>query len=114
MTSDLTRQVEEAFYVRCPPEERPTFLYEEEEKPVTEDGYLTGQSSGATMAPQVDGKEKGATEATDQDANTLSGKHAKYDSSMVKALHKVFFVQFWSAGLLKLISGMFRRSATLC
>lgn len=109
MTSDLTRQVEEAFYVRCPPEERPTFHYEEEEKPVTEDGYLTGQSSGATMAPQVDGKEKGATEATD-----LSGKHAKYDSSMVKSLHKVFFVQFWSAGLLKLISGMFRRSATLC
>ena len=30
----------------------------------------------------------------------------KYDSSLLKALHSVFWLQFWLSGLLKLTSGI--------
>ena len=32
MTNPLTQRVEKAFYSRCPPESRPTFLFEDSEK----------------------------------------------------------------------------------
>lgn len=112
LTNDLTLKVEKAFYARCPPEERPAVLYEDV-KHDSDSEDLTRQSS-TTKVPHLDGKDKFAAEGTDQGVNTPSGKKPEYDSSLAKALYHVFFVQFWSAGLLKFISGNFHSSELYC
>lgn len=37
-------------------------------------------------------------------------KNAQYDSSLVKALHATFWIQIWSAGILKLLAGILLQS----
>ncbi|KAL0574913.1 hypothetical protein V5O48_007057 [Marasmius crinis-equi] len=86
-TTALTDQVETAFYARCSPEQRPL-------------AFRGG--------PEDTNSEK-EKESKDEKEDTAEGpaKEAgtnKYDASITKALHAVFFVRWWFAGLLQLCS----------
>ena len=117
LTDPLTDQVEKAFYGRCPPESRPNFLSQD------------GRSSSTAPTVELVEKElsqspkRRQTEETKEDVETTAhvssdepptgtdhekskGNGIQYDSSLVKALHSVFWVQFWTAGILKLVAGM--------
>ncbi|KAI1798260.1 multidrug resistance-associated ABC transporter [Ganoderma leucocontextum] len=114
LTHPLTERVEKAFYSRCPPESRPSFLPEDGGKFSTartteSEEQLSRSSSKATKGRQ--------TEETKEDAETTAGVSSdkpgkekgkgnkpKYDSSLLKALHNVFWTQFWFAGFLKFVS----------
>ncbi|KAM5532134.1 hypothetical protein V8D89_014227 [Ganoderma adspersum] len=121
LTHSLTSRVEKAFYNRCPPESRPNFLSEDSGKFST---TRTKESAEAQISRTSSKESQGRqTEAEKESAETTAGLGSdgsrtrpgeekskrkgdglKYDSSLPKALHSVFWVQFWLAGLLKLVS----------
>ena len=116
MTYPLTQRVEKAFYSRCPPESRPTFLFEDSEKlsstrthePPDDVSRVSSKQPEEKIEKDVEATAGGGdTEKTQTEPQTKTGKKNKpeYDSSLLKALHSVFWSQFWLSGLLKLISG---------
>lgn len=123
LTHALTERVEGAFYNRCPPESRPTFLSEDGGKssaPRTRESVeskisrtSSKESQGRQTEAEKDGAETTAGLSSDgprtRPDDKSKGKEdgPKYDSSLPKALHSVLWVQFWFAGLLKLVSGGF-------
>ncbi|EIW55759.1 multidrug resistance-associated ABC transporter [Trametes versicolor FP-101664 SS1] len=108
LTDALTERVEEAFYKRCPPEERPAFILQQtgglsEDGPVHDDNVSRQTSNSTKHAPTPD-KLDSEKQPAPQTPEQPSGKKPKYDSSLVKALYHVYIVQLWTSGLLKLFS----------
>ncbi|KAI8970550.1 multidrug resistance-associated ABC transporter [Trametes punicea] len=113
LTGNLTERVEKAFYRRCPPAERPVFVddrihgsFEDEERPSDVSSQISNSTKHGT-AEKSDLKVADKPSLQDADrkrAETADGKQPKYDSSLLKALHSVFWFQWWSAGILKLCS----------
>jgi len=111
LTSTLSTELENIFYLRCPPEKRP-------------------ECYRSQYSPSVSPKEEEATSSPGNKENTEGEKttsynwysswfrkkpkvfktdpagNEKYDSSLIKALHRTFFVRWWTAGTLVLIAGM--------
>ncbi|KAI0659143.1 multidrug resistance-associated ABC transporter [Cubamyces menziesii] len=111
LTNNVTERVETAFYRRCPPEERPAFIdTDNEDAPAKRrrgSDSISRQTSNSTKQGQLDktDTEKGEPEDTHHFVpETPAGKQPKYDSSLVKALYNVFWLQWWTAGMFKLAS----------
>ncbi|KAI0674258.1 multidrug resistance-associated ABC transporter [Trametes maxima] len=113
LTAPLTERVERAFYRRCPPEERPAFIGEQSEDPpgnTCGPESVSRQTSNSTKQATVERvdveREEKAQSAglSSTDAKTSEGKQPTHDSSLLKALHSVFWLQWWTAGILKLFS----------
>ncbi|TBU42097.1 multidrug resistance-associated ABC transporter [Dichomitus squalens] len=119
LTHPLTQRVEKAFYSRCPPESRPPFLFEDGEKLSSTrtrevpDDDVSRVSSKDSKKPRKEETKEDVEAIAGSDSekphaetkpNTGKGKEPEYDSSLLKALHSVFWVQFWLSGLLKLVS----------
>ncbi|KAI0746725.1 multidrug resistance-associated ABC transporter [Daedaleopsis nitida] len=105
LTDSLTERVEYAFYKRCPPEERPAFL-SQAEHPASgaRPEEVTRHSNASTKSPQGDEKDpKADLKDCDRGADGPK-KKSKHDASLLKALHNVFWLEFWTAGFLKLLS----------
>lgn len=113
-TETLCKEIEDNFYERCPPDKRPVHYHEHD----SED--LRSRSPSGTYKGDEDIDEKVVSPDPNKTADlesSLEGKTTasttqqsakakpKYDSSLVRALHKTFFWRFWAAGLLKLFSG---------
>jgi ATP-binding cassette subfamily C (CFTR/MRP) protein 1 len=109
----VTAEVEKNFYVRCPPEKRPKSNSYQGSTTTS----LPEQKAGAETTKDKE-KQNGVWEPTPgiRDSKRswfpqwprkigTGSDGQKYDSSLVKALHKTFFVRWWIAGLLKLIAG---------
>ena len=98
LTAQLTEDLELNYYSRCPPENRPSFLREKLSKSV---GSI----------PDLDPKEVSLDPenfSSDIDAPTnRTSKEPIYDSSVFKAIHRVFFRRIWLASILDLFAGMF-------
>ena len=122
LTHPLAQRVEKAFYSRCPPESRPTFLFEDSEKLSSAHAHDSLDDDVSSVSSMESGKsqekiEEDVEAAADRGACEIEklqgqsrakkGKESKrkYDSSLLKALHSVFWLQFWLSGLLKLTSG---------
>ena len=118
LTSSLTTEVEENFYARCPPEKRPEFYGSrtspsaspKEEETVSE--LITPLRSEDDSEKKDDQKEtsqpkKSWFQMKPKTFKTDSEGNRKYDSSLLKALHRTFFVRWWTSGLLVLIAGGF-------
>ncbi|KAI0717423.1 multidrug resistance-associated ABC transporter [Cerioporus squamosus] len=116
LTGTMTERVEQSFYNQCPPEERPAFLFETEDAPLnktTTNGKASRHSTGSSQLPDTEektvndepGNDKSGNDskASPERSNVEAGKKHK-DPSLLKALHKVYWVQFWTAGVLKLFS----------
>ena len=122
LTHPLAQRVEKAFYSRCPPESRPTFLFEDSEKLSSAHAHDSLDDDVSSVSSMESGKSQ---EKMEEDVEAAAGGGAseieklqgqsqakkgkeskrKYDSSLLKALHSVFWLQFWLSGLLKLTSG---------
>ncbi|RDX54457.1 multidrug resistance-associated ABC transporter [Lentinus brumalis] len=115
LTGNMTERVEQSFYNQCLPEERPAFLFESGDAPLKNtttntNGKVSRQS---TQSPDTEEKtvhdEQGTdkpgsdSKASPERSNAKAGKKHK-DPSLLRALHKVFWLQFWTAGVLKLFS----------
>ena len=110
-TSTLSTELENNFYSRCPPETRPK-CYHSQYFP-----SLSSKEGEPTSSP-------GNKENTEGEKTTSynwqwswfhkkpkvfkadSAGNEKYDSSLLKALHRIFFVRWWTAGILVLIAGV--------
>ena len=118
LTGYLTERVERSFYRRCPPEERPAFIQENEDGDVSKlaNGGVNVplQSLRSTKTPKNAGESKSASEQLDEPRGeippTEGGKSKKHDANLAIALHNVFWLQWWTAGIFKLISGTRRSS----
>lgn len=96
--------MEQRFYARCPPEQRPR-VPSQNIKDVEDLGTPTIiEAPEDTKAPGDIDSEKG-TESKNDVEDPKENK--KYDSSLLKALHSTFFWSWWGSGLLKLVSGSF-------
>lgn len=121
LTHSLTERVEKAFYSRCPPDSRPSLVSEGAGK-VSTAGTTDSAEKEASRSSSKEHKPRQTAE-TKEDAETTfrvssdepqtglgndkgEGNERQYDSSLLKALHTVFWVQFWIAGFLKFVSGM--------
>ena len=122
VTHPLAQRVEKAFYSRCPPESRPTFLFEDCEKLCSAHAHDSLDDDVSSVSSMESGKSQ---EKIEEDVEAAAGGGAceieklqgqsqakkgkeskrKYGSSLLKALHSVFWLQFWLSGLLKLTSG---------
>ena len=121
LTGYLTERVERSFYRRCPPEERPAFIQENEDGDVSKlaiDGVnVPLQSLRSTKTPKNAGESKSEEKASEklneprgEILPTEGGKSKKHDANLAIALHNVFWLQWWTAGIFKLISGTRRFS----
>ncbi|PIL27466.1 ATP-binding cassette transporter [Ganoderma sinense ZZ0214-1] len=128
LTHPLTERVENAFYSRCPPESRPSFLSQDGGKSSTVRATESAEkqpsrySSKELEAREIgDTKEDADTTVRDSSNEPSTGagneegraNDPKYDSSLVKALHTVFWVQFWTAGALKFVGDTLRTTTPL-
>lgn len=93
LTTALTDQVEVAFYTRCPPEQRP----------------LAFRDQPTDSESEKDVKEKEKEDNVDQSASP----DGKYDASVAKALHSVFFARWWFAGILQLCGDTLKTTTPL-
>lgn len=50
--------------------------------------------------------ERSSDEKVQEEPQTKAGKPKKHDANLGMALHNVFWVEWWTAGIFKLISGM--------
>lgn len=117
-TNSLSQEVENNFYKRCAPDQRPVGLH----PPSSDSGSeATPRSSSNTVKEEEDIDEKprspdlgkeaedtvegDAAEKSSQDKD--SARKPKYDASLWRALHTTFFWKFWIGGLLKLFSGTY-------
>lgn len=100
----MTERVEEEFYKQCSPEERPAILLDTGQASLADNrsGDVTRLSS---QSSQKDGPEEETAEAKGAAAAT-----PKSEPSLLKALHGVFWRQFWTAGVLKLVAGTWQHS----
>lgn len=117
LTATLSKKLEDNFYSRCPPEKRP----EVHRPPVSPSASPKeeAESKSITPSPTVEGKEKPGGKETPQTKKwswlqlkpkifkTDSAGNVKYDSSLLKALHRTFFIRWWTAGLIDLIASAF-------
>ncbi|KAH9849408.1 multidrug resistance-associated ABC transporter [Lenzites betulinus] len=107
LTDSVTERIELAFYKRCAPEERPSFILEREGHVVDSDtGDVSRQTSNSTKhatPEKLDEEKTGSPLAAEPSVDT-PGKQPKYDASLVMALFHVFWVQLWTSGVLKLLS----------
>ncbi|KAI0718208.1 multidrug resistance-associated ABC transporter [Cerioporus squamosus] len=98
LTGHVTERVEEAFYKQCPPEECPAFLLD------TGQASPSDNRSGEVTRHPSQSSQKAGTEEKPADAGGAAATKMKSEPSLLKALHSVFWRQFWTAGVLKLIS----------
>lgn len=99
LTSSLSAEVEHNFYARCPPDNRPDIHHVPTASDEKSDVSNDREKQQSAKRSRFDRKPK--TFKTDEAGKT------QYDSSLIKALHRTFFVPWWTAGLLKLFAGAF-------
>ncbi|KAF7982734.1 hypothetical protein HWV62_26606 [Athelia sp. TMB] len=117
LTASLSTEVERNFYARCPPEKRPAQYHTQttaadssssSDTHVDDEKAAEGahaESSTQKKRSRFDRKPK--TFEKDEDGKT------KYDSSLMKAVHRTFFVQWWTAGLLLFIGNTLQTTSPL-
>lgn len=93
MTANVTRLVEASFYSRCPPEERPTFLHDNNRV----DATVNKNAQDAAYPPSACADALGT----------------KYDRSFVRALYTVYWARWWIAGALRLITELLKATSPL-
>ncbi|KAF9042985.1 multidrug resistance-associated ABC transporter [Panaeolus papilionaceus] len=107
LTDSITRNVEQNFYTRCPPEKRPRYMRQDnDDTPVI----------SPTSSLDEKGKDKDEpTEATSDASKNQKGKKTKspYDESLFKAIHRTFFTRIWIAGVLKLFADTLKTTTPL-
>ncbi|KZP34073.1 multidrug resistance-associated ABC transporter, partial [Athelia psychrophila] len=128
-TAALSAEVEGNFYARCPPEQRPA-SYRAQTEAQDPKSEKEGASSADPTNINADANEK---EKEDGNANTTEkqkgkGKmgnrtpktfpkdaegKTKYDSSLMHALHRTFFVDWWASGLLLFGSNILQTTSPL-
>jgi hypothetical protein len=106
LTSTLATEIEENFYARCPPELRPDLRPSQSSGPSDPAKKEETRSVSVTPSTFVEDKEK--QEGGMNDATTKwwswfqmkpktfkidSAGNKQYDSSLLKALHKTFFIR---------------------
>ncbi|KAI0826665.1 multidrug resistance-associated ABC transporter [Trametes gibbosa] len=105
LTDSITQRLEIAFYKRCTPEERPSFILETEGHVADQAGDVSRQTSNSTKHPPIEKlNEEKVLSSPPKPSQEASGKQPKYDASLVKAIFNVFAVQLWTSGVLKLFS----------
>jgi hypothetical protein len=111
LTSTLTTEVEENFYARCPPELRPDLRSPKKEQAGSES--ITPSISGEDKEKQEGGVKASKTkwwsrfQMKPKMFKTDSAGNKIYDSSLLKALHRTFFIRWWTGGILLLLAGGF-------
>ncbi|RPD56133.1 multidrug resistance-associated ABC transporter [Lentinus tigrinus ALCF2SS1-7] len=112
LTGHMTERVEQEFYSECPPEERPTFPFNPGHASPKDDpgGNVTRNTSRSSQKKPADEKTaeaEGTQTDLEKNAAQPQGTAAtipKSEPSILKALHAVFWRQFWTAGVLKLFA----------
>ena len=106
LTHPLAQRVEKAFYSRCPPESRPTFLFEDCEKlsahahdslddDVSSVSSMESGKSQEKMEEDVEAAAGGGASEIEKLQGQSQGKKdneskQKYDSALAEVLHSVF------------------------
>jgi ATP-binding cassette, subfamily C (CFTR/MRP), member 1 len=127
LTSTLATEIEENFYARCPPELRPDLRHSQSSGPSVSAKKEETRSESVTPSTSVEDKEKREDELSDTTTKwwswfqmkpkifkTDSAGNKKYDSSLLKALHRTFFVRWWTGGILLLLAGEFHCTIFVC
>lgn len=100
----ITNRLQENFYKRCPPQQRPAFL--QEDATTAEDA-----DSDSLTVNEKDKSEKAETPTPDlEQAKTKATKtktEPKHDASLVKAINRSYFWYIWGSGLMRLGAGAF-------
>jgi len=109
----LSTKLEDNFYSRCPHEKRPRNRSKYS-------SVLNKDDGPAVLSPPiVDQDEQKSQMKTTwfhdrlNAPKTDSSYNEKYDSSLLKALHKTFFMTWWTAGILVLIADTLQTTTPL-
>lgn len=104
----ITDQVELNFFSRCEPGTRPLLFQEPESNP-SSSGKVNEQSEDANVNDEKFMPSESEPHAQTQRRRWFSKgsdrQKITYDASLVRALHRTFFLRIWVAGMLNLASG---------
>jgi len=127
LTSTLATEIEENFYARCPPELRPDLAGSQSSGPPASAKKEEARSESVPPSTPVEDKEKqeGGMDITTtkwwswfqmrpKTFTIDSAGNKQYDSSLLKALHRTFFIRWWTGGILLLLAGEFHCTIFLC
>lgn len=123
LTSTLSTEVEENFYARCSPEKRPDFRRLQSLPSALPKEEETGSES-IMPSTSIDNEKQGGEKKIPQTKwswfqkkpkifKTDSAGNIKYDASLLKALHRTFFIRWWTAGILSLIANTLQTTTPL-
>jgi ATP-binding cassette, subfamily C (CFTR/MRP), member 1 len=103
LTASLTDDLEKEFYKRCPPEQKPYFMRDK-----TSLDAKDGDSGSSTISTPSD-VEKGVKQEKGgkPEGEDKGKKKQKADYKLLHALYSVFWLRWWTAGIMKLIGGKY-------
>lgn len=107
LAAPITDQVEVNFFSRCEPKIRPSFLRERHSETFrsSPSGKVEGQwedtNDETVMPPEAEPRPRRWWFR-----NGSNNHKATYDASLVRALHKTFFLRIWISGMLNLSAGV--------
>lgn len=105
LTANVTDRIETNFFQRCPPDQRPRHLRQKLRQ------FWEAEVTDAI--PEQDNDNDSAYEGSSDTQKTDEKKsfnrkkniEPKYDSSLLQAIYITFKAEWWTSGMLKLISG---------
>ncbi|KAI0689828.1 ATP-dependent bile acid permease [Cytidiella melzeri] len=120
LTGSLADRVEQSFFARCAPNERPKHMRTSRESTFKDKiGDATNSSSSSTSSSADDSESLEYIQPPNEKCSSETPKSVqesaapKYDSSLLKALYHIFFWRIWGTGLLKLISDTLKTTTPL-
>lgn len=112
----ITDQVELNFFSRCEPGTRPLLFQEPESNP-SSSGKVNEQSEDANVNDEKFMPSESEPHAQTQRRRWFSKgsdrQKITYDASLVRALHRTFFLRIWVAGMLNLASDTLKTTTPL-
>ncbi|KAJ4474268.1 multidrug resistance-associated ABC transporter [Lentinula aciculospora] len=116
LTANVTDRIETNFFQRCPPDHRPRHLRQklrqpwEAEVPDTNSGQEDSKNENKTDEGSSDTKHPHQKKAK---ASKNRNYEPKYDSSLLQAIYQTFKAEWWTSGMLKLISDTLKTTTPL-
>jgi ATP-binding cassette, subfamily C (CFTR/MRP), member 1 len=106
LTASLTDDLEKEFYKRCPPEQTPYFMRDKASLDAKD-----GDSGSSTISTPSDVEKGVKPEKGEKPVDGDEGKKKqKSDYKLLYALYSVFWLRWWTAGIMKLIGGKYNLS----
>ncbi|KAJ3982865.1 multidrug resistance-associated ABC transporter [Lentinula detonsa] len=121
LTANVTDRIETNFFQRCPPDQRPRHLRQKLRQPWEADPVDTLRQYSDDDSMNTEKVDKGSSDTKTNDEKKTSSRmfrksensKPEYDSSLLQAIYQTFKAEWWTSGMLKLVSDTLKTTTPL-